>query len=38
MDFLTGLAYFAIPAIVVVNALIVGRMKISIRRDTTDSS
>lgn len=38
MDFLTALAYFAIPAIVLVNALIVRRMKITIRRDTTDRS
>ena len=36
MDFLTGLADLAIPAIVLVNALIVRRMKIAIRRDEAD--
>jgi hypothetical protein len=36
MDFFTALAYAAIPAIVLVNALIVRRMKITIRRDETD--
>jgi len=36
MDFLTTLAYFAIPAIVLVNALIVRRMKITIRSDEAD--
>lgn len=35
MDFLTGMAYWGIIVLVIVNALIVSRMKVVIREDET---
>lgn len=38
MDFLTGAAYWSIPILVIINAIVVMRMKVRIHDDNDDSN